>query len=104
MNRLVVPGAVLFLVAVLIVASLPRPRARLTAESDGTVPGILHIHTSRSDGRSGPDRIAEEAARAGLAFIVFTDHGDGTRAPDPPTYRRGVLCLDGVEVSTTGGH
>lgn len=25
-------------------------------------------------------------------------------APDPPMYRSGVLCLDGVEVSTTGGH
>jgi hypothetical protein len=35
---------------------------------------------------------------------VFTDHGDATRAPEPPTYRSGVLCLDGVEISTTGGH
>src|SRR5205823_14391416 len=30
--------------------------------------------------------------------------GDATRPPDPPAYRSGVLCLDGVEVSTTGGH
>jgi hypothetical protein len=35
---------------------------------------------------------------------VFTDHGDATRKPDPPQYRSGVLCLDGVEISTTGGH
>jgi hypothetical protein len=33
-----------------------------------------------------------------------TDHGDGTRTPDPPAYLDGVLCLDGVEISTTGGH
>jgi hypothetical protein len=39
-----------------------------------------------------------------LKFVVFTDHGDGTRRPDPPTYRSGVLCLDGVEISTNGGH
>ena len=39
------------------------------------------------------------AARAGLKFVVFTDHGDATRPPNPPTYRSGVLCLDGVEVS-----
>jgi len=26
------------------------------------------------------------------------------RKPDPPAYRSGVLCLDGVEISTTGGH
>src|SRR5207247_9108869 len=36
--------------------------------------------------------------------VVFTDHGDATRRPDPPVYRSGVLCLDGVEISTTGGH
>ena len=44
------------------------------------------------------------AARAGPPFIVFTDHGDGTRPPDAPAYPSGVLCLDGVEISTAGGH
>src|SRR5262249_30687484 len=29
---------------------------------------------------------------------------DATRPPDPPVYRHGVLCLDAVEISTTGGH
>ena len=81
----------------------PRPMA-LTAPTDGTIPGIIHVHTSRSDGLSGPDDIAAAAARAGLTFLVFTDHGDATRTPDPPQYRSGVLCLDGVEISTSGGH
>ncbi len=44
------------------------------------------------------------AGRAGLRFVVFTDHGDATRVPDAPTYRSGVLCIDAVEISTTGGH
>src|SRR5206468_3693727 len=48
--------------------------------------------------------IAAAAARAGLKFLVFTDHGDATRPPDRPVYRSGVLCLDAVEISTTGGH
>ena len=86
------------------IATIAPARLTLTPWSDGTIPGVLHIHTSRSDGRSGPDDIAAAAARAGLKFIAFTDHGDGTRASDPPTYRSGVLCLDGVEISTTGGH
>ena len=30
----------------------------------------------RSDGRGTPDEIAAAAARAGLKFVVFTDHGD----------------------------
>ncbi len=49
-------------------------------------------------------QVAAAAARAGLKFVVFTDHGDATRPPDPPAYRSGVLCLDAVEISTEGGH
>jgi hypothetical protein len=91
-------------VAVLVVRTLPPRRLALPPRADGTLPGILHVHTNRSDGLSGPDEIAAAAARAGLQFVVFTDHGDATRTPDPPQYRSGVLCLDGVEISTTGGH
>ena len=41
--------------------------------------------------------------RAGLQFVILTDHGDGTE-PAPPAYVDGVLCIDGVEISTNGGH
>ena len=30
--------------------------------------------------------VAAAAARAGLKFVILTDHGDGTRPPDPPAY------------------
>ncbi len=66
--------------------------------------GAYHVHSDRSDGSGNVDAIAAAAARAGLAFVVFTDHGDATRPPDPPAYRHGVLCLDGVEISTASGH
>ena len=70
-----------------------------------TVTGAYHIHTTRSDGAASKAEVAAAAAaRAGLKFAIFTDHGDGTRPPDPPAYLNGVLCLDGVEISTTGGH
>lgn len=97
-------AALVAAVAVLVVFTLPPPRLALQPRPDGTLPGILHVHTNRSDGLSGPDEIAAAAARAGLKFVVFTDHGDATRTPDPPQYRAGVLCLDGVEISTSGGH
>jgi|KBSMisStandDraft_5_1062788.scaffolds.fasta_scaffold62855_2 hypothetical protein len=71
---------------------------------DGTIPGAIHIHSTRSDGRGTLDEIAHAASAAGLKFIVVTDHGDATRAPDAPAYREGVLCLDAVEISTAGGH
>ncbi len=76
----------------------------IVASSGTVVPGASHVHTARSDGTGSADEVAAAAARAGLKFLVFTDHGDGTREPDPPQYRSGVLCLDGVELGTTTGH
>jgi hypothetical protein len=84
--------------------TLPPRRLALEAVSDRTVAGAMHVHTNRSDGLSSPDDVAAAAARAGLKFLIFTDHGDATRTPDPPSYRFGVLCLDGVEISTSAGH
>lgn len=90
----------------------PRPRATLhsSASNAGASPppaiarGAYHVHTTRSDGSGTVDEVAAAAARAGLAFVIFTDHGDGRRVPDAPAYRSGVLCLDAVEISTEGGH
>ncbi len=86
-------------------ATLPAPPLRL----DGPVPdthvsGAYHVHSARSGGTGTVDEIAAAAARANLRFVIITDHGDGTRTPDPPAYRHGVLCLDAVEVSTDSGH
>ena len=76
------------------------PLARDTRE----MAGALHIHTTRSDGTGTVEEIAHAASRAGLQFVVLSDHGDATRPPDPPRYISGVLCLDGVEIGTTAGH
>ena len=85
--------------------SLPSRRVTLaTPWSDGSVRGLLHVHSQLSDGRGSADDIAVAAARAGLQFVVLTDHGDGTRRPEAPAYRAGVLVIDGVEISTRGGH
>lgn len=66
--------------------------------------GAFHVHTRRSDGTGTPEEIAAAAGRAGLNFIVLTDHSDGTLPPEPPIYRGGVLCIDADEISTDGGH
>jgi hypothetical protein len=34
----------------------------------------------------------------------MTDHGDAFRRPAAPRYIGGVLCIEGVEISTAGGH
>lgn len=93
--------------AVTLAAGVTLPSASIDlgdAPFPGHVAGAYHIHSDRSDGTGSVDQIAAAAARAGLAFIIVTDHGDATRSPDPPTYRHGVLTIDAVEVNTQEGH
>ncbi len=91
-----------------VLATLPpraaRPDVPAPPPPAALVAGAYHIHSTRSDGSGTVDAIAAAAARAGLRFIILTDHGDATRTPDPPAYRHGVLCIDAVEVSSQGGH
>ncbi len=90
-----------------VVAALP-PKARLIMPPPEAaappVRGAIHVHTRRSDGSGTVDDVMRAAAHAGLNFVIVTDHGDGTRAGDPPEYRSGVLYIDAVEISTDGGH
>ena len=102
-------AAVLAAVFLYVLATLPpRPqRAPDGVQQDvvrRTIAGAYHVHSTVSDGSATRDAVAAAAAQAGLQFVVFTDHGDGMRVPDPPRYAHGVLCLDAVEISTNGGH
>jgi hypothetical protein len=110
MRKALIPtAAVLAAVIFFLLGTLPpRPRAVLWGGDPDlarrTIAGAYHIHTTRSDGAGDRTAVAAAAARAGLKLVIITDHGDGTRTPDPPAYLDGVLCIDGVEVSTHGGH
>jgi len=98
---------VLLLVAAGATFALLPPRAIVIPADAGTagpVRGVLHVHTDRSDGTGTPDTVAAAAARAGLSFVVFTDHGDASAEPSAPVYRHGVLCIDAVEISSDHGH
>jgi hypothetical protein len=98
----------LLIAAGIVLFALTPPGARpLPAVPAGLAPGVrgaIHIHTIRSDGTGTLDDVAAAAARAGLQFIIVTDHGDAAREPDRPAYLDGVLCIDAVEISTQGGH
>ncbi len=111
MRKLILTAAAgMAAVVIFLLGSLPPSPFRLALDGIDpdlqrrTVAGAYHIHTSRSDGAEAKASIAAAAARAGLGFAIFTDHGDATAAPDPPAYIEGVLCIDGVEISTNGGH
>lgn len=87
--------------------SLPaRPVALDTASlvDAPVVRGAYHVHSNRSDGTGSVRQIALAAGRAGLSFVIITDHGDGRRQPDPPEYVDGILVIDAAEISTTRGH
>ncbi|HEX4566713.1 MAG TPA: hypothetical protein VH138_08765 [Vicinamibacterales bacterium] len=98
--------AVSALVVGLLVPPAPQPvdTAGWNEIAARTIPGAYHVHTTRSDGHGDKHDVAVAAARAGLKFVILTDHGDATRPPDPPEYIDGVLCLDAVEISTDQGH
>lgn len=92
-------------VAAVALALPPRPRALAAPEpAIAGARGVIHIHTRRSDGSGLPDAIAAAAARAGLQFIVLTDHDDVSTEPTRPYYRNGVLIIEGAEISAEDGH
>jgi hypothetical protein len=99
-------AAILVVVALLIVFVLP-PAPRHVTQSAAPDPlvvkGAIHVHTTRSDGGGTVEEVAAAASAAGLSFVIVTDHGDGRRL-EPPSYRSGVLVLDGAEVGTAQGH
>src|SRR5687767_5496223 len=103
-RRLRIPAIVLAVLGLVVLALLPPAAKRTDSPPASVVRGAFHIHSNRSDGSGSVDAIAAAAARAGLQFIILTDHGDGTRPPDAPAYRDGVLTIDGVELNTTAGH
>jgi len=63
--------------------------------------GAIHLHSVYSDGSGTLREMTAAAARAGLDFVILTDH-DTRRAADEDRwqgYRDGVLLVVGVEVS-----
>ncbi len=107
MRRLLLLLVVIAAIGAGVVVALPPPAPRLQPRPEGPptpVRGAIHVHTRRSDGTGTMEQVAAAAGRAGLQFVILTDHGDATRAPDPPSYHGGVLLIDAVEISTEGGH
>jgi len=67
------------------------------------VAGVVHVHTTLSDGGGSPDEVVGAARAAGLGFLGITDH-NLVDDKSLEGYRDGVLVLVGSELSTTAGH
>ncbi len=67
------------------------------------VAGVIHVHTTMSDGGGTPERVVAAAQRAGLDFLVITDHNNLDAKPVEGVHGR-TLVLVGTEASTVAGH
>jgi hypothetical protein len=103
----------LILLAALVVFGLALLRVALwrpldlvgSAPDDGyaRVAGVVHVHTTLSDGGGTPEEVIAAAKATGLAFLGITDHNN-LDAKRFEGYREGVLVLVGSELSTPSGH
>jgi len=75
------------------------------APADGfrRVVGVVHVHTTLSDGAASPAQVIEAARAAGLDFLAITDHNN-LDAKAVEGRHQGVLVLVGTEISTNAGH
>ena len=60
--------------------------------------GALHIHSTYSDGRKDIDFIINQAAKAGLKWIIVTDHNN-LDAIKHEGYKKGVCVIAGSEIT-----
>jgi hypothetical protein len=65
--------------------------------------GVVHIHTTLSDGGGTPEEVIQAAGTVGLDFVGITDHNNVDAKPFEG-YHDGVLVLVGSEISTVLGH
>jgi hypothetical protein len=67
------------------------------------VRGVVHVHTTLSDGGGTPDEVIAAAQAAGLDFVFISDHNH-LEAKPTEGYHGKLLVGVGTEISTTSGH
>ena len=68
-----------------------------------TYPGNIHVHSTYSDGSGSIKEIASDAARAGLSFVMITDHETLEGLAEEGLHRK-VVILVGMEINRSSNH
>ena len=68
-----------------------------------TYAGNIHIHSTYSDGEKTVDQIAADASKAGLDYIIITDH-ETLAGKKEEGIRHGVVVLVGIELNRRCNH
>jgi len=82
--------------AVVVQVDLPDRFTRVT--------GVVHVHTTHSDGSGSPEEVEAAAASAELDFVIVTDHNSLAAKPREGYSNTGVLTIVGTEISNRQGH
>jgi hypothetical protein len=104
--RLVLVAALALLGAWLVRVALFRPLSLVgepPADGWARAKGVVHVHTTLSDGGGTAAEVIRAARATGLAFLGITDHNNLDAKP-LEGYREGVLVMVGAELSTPAGH
>jgi hypothetical protein len=97
-------GALALAAAVWIVRWSPLPLDGAAPDDGFTrLGGVVHVHTTLSDGSGSPEATIAAAQHAGLDFLILTDHNN-LDAKSYEGYHGRLLVLVGTEISTTAGH
>lgn len=69
------------------------------------IQGVLHVHTTHSDGSGSVADVVEAARRTGVDFVVLTDHNTMRAKHEGwEGWHGSALLIVGEEVSTRAGH
>ncbi len=83
----------------------PRPAPSPGPEPAARYSGVIHVHSTYSDGGGTVEEIVQAGRNAGLDFAILTDHGTlQPRVDGHQGYHDGLLLLVGEEVNTSAGH
>ena len=69
------------------------------------IQGVLHVHTTHSDGSGSVADVVEAAQKTGVDFVVLTDHNTMRAKHEGwEGWHGSTLLIVGEEVSTRAGH
>ncbi len=105
-RRLALAAALLLLLALAAPLALWRPlpvKGPLPPGPRHHLQGVLHVHTTLSDGGGTFEEVEQAARAAGLDFVFVSDHNH-LAGKAREGLRDGLLVGVGTEISTTRGH
>jgi PHP domain/Carbohydrate binding domain (family 11) len=106
-RRLVIAAVVLLLAGLALRIFFWKPLSLVddSAPNDGLtrLSGVVHVHTTFSDGGGTPEEVMAAAQQAGLSFLIITDHNN-LGARNVAGYHGRLLVLIGSELSSEEGH